>query len=47
MASFFGGPFFRQDSRLSLEGPGCQPLTDDFDYERLGRETKLPAGFRV
>ncbi|CAE7236591.1 SKOR, partial [Symbiodinium necroappetens] len=35
VASFFSTPFFRGDSRqsLGLEGPGCEPLTDDFDYE--------------
>ncbi|CAE7744126.1 unnamed protein product, partial [Symbiodinium pilosum] len=33
VASFFTTPFFRENSRMSLEGPGCEPLTDDFDYE--------------
>lgn len=33
MPSFWSSSFFRGETALELPGPGCEPITDDFEYE--------------
>lgn len=35
MPSFWSSSFFRGETALELPGPGCEPITDDFEYEHL------------
>jgi len=35
MPSFWSSSFFRGETALELPGPGCEPITDDFEYEYL------------